>query len=287
MVSESTYIQMKARTPEVKQLFRSRHYVQCATLCERYLTQSYEVHPIHKAYLNFYLALSHDTLAREAGMRNRHKELDLAEKHYLEAIAALSPPKQLGDIEEYPSPTSSHSDEDFQQRHSSDTASIHSQHSTTTNATSVGDENQDEASDCEPTPKRSSYFVRSPPSRNFVDDVTMTPKLSKRRPSPIKTSRSTTTPVQDHFYSGLSSFAEMIQSHLAGVRELKEASTYRYSFSRSRGSSLNSRPASREYTHDTDDDMNKVRWSRQSLSFRPRFDPRSIRQLCNEALAEL
>lgn len=97
------------------------------------------------------------------------------------------------------------------------------------------------------------------------------------------------SPRQEYFHSSISSFIDMVKSHLAGVRELKEnggVTNYRYSFSRSRGSSTNSRPASRDYAYD-DFEMDRIRWNRKSMSFRPRFDPTSVRRLCNEALAEL
>lgn len=43
MTLGSDYSRIQARIPELKQLFQSRHYIQCATLCERYLTQFHEV----------------------------------------------------------------------------------------------------------------------------------------------------------------------------------------------------------------------------------------------------
>jgi hypothetical protein len=35
MVADMTYASMKTKLAEVKQLFQTRHYVQCATMCER------------------------------------------------------------------------------------------------------------------------------------------------------------------------------------------------------------------------------------------------------------
>lgn len=46
MVPESQYFRMKAVIPEVKQLFQSRRYIQCANVCERFLSRHYdEVRP--------------------------------------------------------------------------------------------------------------------------------------------------------------------------------------------------------------------------------------------------
>ena len=42
MVGESQYYAMKAMVPEIKSLFQSRRYAQCATVCERYLSRNYD-----------------------------------------------------------------------------------------------------------------------------------------------------------------------------------------------------------------------------------------------------
>ncbi|KAF2736604.1 hypothetical protein EJ04DRAFT_521820 [Polyplosphaeria fusca] len=287
------YTNMKARIPAVKELFQTRHYVQCITLANCYLTRLSEpMHPVHEAYLNFYMALSHDTMAREASLRNRHHELDLAEKHYLAAISSLSPPEpqQLQNIQEFPSPTSSSSEEhgEHRLRRASDAASLRSEKSTSTSATSLGDENEGSASDgSDPTQTRSNHFSR------FSSSETSR-KLSRRRPSPLSLSpprkaQVYPTVVKTQFSSELSSFTAMVKTHLAGVRDLRDnahSPLGRYSFTRSRSSSTISRPVSRDCPLNAPE-MDTVRWSRKTTSFRPRFDPTSVRKLCDDTLAEL
>lgn len=238
--------------------------------------------------------MSHDTMAREATIKHRSSELDLAEQHYLAAIAALTPPEpqKLDDIPEC-SPTSTTSeDEHSRVRRVSDAASLNSEQSVASSATSFADEEHD-ASDCEPTPKRSNYFKASPPSRHILDDFSMSPKVTKRRPPPIITSAPRSAhaqPKQQQLSADLSAFVSMVQMHLASVRELKETSTLpstRFSFSRSRSSTMSSRPASRNSSNLDESEMSRLRWTRKSINFRPRFDPASVRQLCNEALSEL
>ncbi|KAF2186972.1 hypothetical protein K469DRAFT_725604 [Zopfia rhizophila CBS 207.26] len=296
MITESKYCEMKAKIPRIKGLFQTRHYSQCASLCELLLTRPNEIHPIHKAYLNFYLALSYDTMARETSMRNRLSALELAEKHYLAAIAALTPsqPRQLEDIQESQSPTSAHSEDEnsLTSRRPSDAASLNSiQSSTSTSATSFAGEENDSNSDCEPTPKGSNYFHRPPPSRGILDDFGMTPKLSRTRPALITTSSSKhSLSTHEELYSTyLSSFTSMLRSHLAGVRALRATPappSNRFSRARSRGSGFGSRPSSREWMHD-EVEMEKIRWGRKSTTFRPRFDPQSVQDLCKDALEEL
>ncbi|KAF2464038.1 uncharacterized protein BDR25DRAFT_381657 [Lindgomyces ingoldianus] len=283
MITESKYFEMKSRIPEVKGLFQTRHYIQCTNLCERLLTRSdEEIHPIHRAYLNFYLALSHDTMARETSSRNRLPELDLAEKYYVAALAALSParPQKLENIQESLSPTFSHSEDE----------SVNSEHSSSTVATSILDDS--DSSDFEPTPRTSNYHVRSRLSRGNLDDFPAS-KLGRKRPGLIITSPTQSSSVQSRhekqYTTVFSSFAKMVETHLSSVRNLRDApvpQSNRFSGSRSRGSSFNSRPASRDIIPD-DAAMEKIRWGRKSMSFRPRFDPESVQALCRDALSEL
>jgi hypothetical protein len=82
----------------------------------------------------------------------------------------------------------------------------------------------------------------------------------------------------------------MVKSHLASVRELKETTnattTNRYSFSGPRYTPSNNRPPSQTSLH-AESEMEQIRRQRRSLSFRPRFDPTSVRKLCADALDEL
>ncbi|PSN63425.1 hypothetical protein BS50DRAFT_112424 [Corynespora cassiicola Philippines] len=289
MISDARYSDMKERIPHVKELFQTRHYTQCATQCERLLlTRAQdEIHPIHRAYLNFYLALSHDTMAREASMRHRAAELDLAEKHYLEAIAALDQrrPQQAHDVQQF-SPTSSTSEDQphGNGRRASDAVSLDSEQSLASSATSYADDED------EPTPKASG-FKNHLSSHHDSDGSSATSNLLKKRPNPIVTStpQRSLSPVRERFSADLSSFIRMVESHLASVRMLKESSAVlpgRYS-SLSRPSTASSRPISRESSANHESDMDRLRDSRKSMNFRPRFDPTSVRNLCSEALSEL
>ncbi|KAF2266051.1 hypothetical protein CC78DRAFT_164215 [Lojkania enalia] len=292
MISESRYNDMKSKIPEIKQLFQTRRYTQCATICKQLLTQSNDgIHPIHEAYLNFYIALSHDTMGREAGMRNRLKELDLAEKHYIAAIAILTPPEsqKLEDIEEVQSPTSLHSGgNQYSHRRASDAGSLDSDRSTSTDATSLNEYHED-FTDCKPISVRFNSFERSLPSRSASDDYATGPQPTKSQPASINVSQSKAYTQHEQFSTDLSAFMTMMRSHLTGIRQLKDSAlipVQRYSFTRSRGSSFNSRPASRDSAF-SESEMDRIRWNRKSTSFRPRFDPTTVRQLCTDALSDL
>ncbi|KAF2277423.1 uncharacterized protein EI97DRAFT_500385 [Westerdykella ornata] len=239
----------------VKELFQSRHYLRCSLSCQQLLSRTNEqTHPIHKAYLNFYLALSHDTMAREAGMRNRQEQLALAEKHYLAAIHSLTSPEfgDGGSLQSGYSPTLERSN-DLLHRRPSDVQSVDSDHSASTAATSTVDSDHEE-------PGRNSAYHKPLP---FSE-----PKLSVE----------------------VTSFLNMVRTHLAGVRQLQQSSgnaTQRSCLSRMRPASpAASRPGTRASHHDNDS-IDQPRWERKNLVFRPRFDPTSIRKLCDEALQEL
>ncbi|KAF2650175.1 hypothetical protein K491DRAFT_683211 [Lophiostoma macrostomum CBS 122681] len=280
MIGQSEYATMKEKIVPAKELFQTRRYIQCAALCQQLLTQSTEIHPLHHAYLNFYIALSHDTMAREASIRNRHVELTLAEKHYLAAIASLSTPDpgKLEDIQEHHSPTSSSGESDILRRRGSDAAS---DHSAFTVATSIADD--EKASDSDSAAKTHDP-VQINDSVNF--------KTPKRRPSPIRTSlpNRQTNQYEEQFAADLSSFTTLIKSHLADVRALTASTDrpmhHRSSFTRSRTSTISSRPVSRDSTL-SESSLDQTRWARKSMGFRPRFDPTSIQKLCSEALSEL
>lgn len=299
----------------IKQLFQTRHYIQCATVCERLLAESNEVctvlwnalltqgclprvnvftnnilqiHPVHRAYLNFYLALSHDTMAREAKIRNRHAELELAEKHYLAAISVLTPSEAhiTKTDDESASPTSSDSTCDLMHRRPSDAASLRSNHSTSTSATSVN-------SSFSGTPEKSATRVTFATSQLGTPQVreSMTSNPLSRTLTPIDTHLDSPAPFQGYRIStDLSAFVSMVKSHLASVRELKETpapASNRYSFTRPRyATTTNGRPASQNSLHE-EPRMDQTRGQRRSLSFRPRFDPTSVQKLCADALYEL
>lgn len=230
-------------------------------------------------------------------MKNRIPELDLAEKHYIAALTSLTPsePQRLENIQEFQSPTSSTSEDEpnYIGRRPSAT-SLNSQHSNASSETSYADDD-DFFADWERPTRKSEQFKHSSLYQNIQDKYAQTPKLQpKKKPSPIITrpTHSTHSIYQEQFFADLSAFTAMVQSHLASVRELKEASAVagnRFSFStRLRSSTVGSRPVSRDsVVHGDAAGMENLRLSRRSIVFRPRFDSSSVQELCQEALAEL
>lgn len=225
-------------------------------------------------------------------MRNRNIELELAEKHYLAAIAVLTPHvnQEPEHAQESLSPTSSESEsEGGFHRRPSDAGSLHSNHSISTTATSVHEEDTDSCDQGRPR-KKSVTFADAQDSLTSNDDANRSPNTTKRRPRPINTSITKAESSHNQKLSAeLSSFANMIKTHLEGVRNLKDSSTvfgHRYSLSHARSSTSNSRPVSRSSGHE-DAEKDHVRWQRKSMSFRPRFDPTTVRKLCAEAINEL
>ncbi|KAH7123877.1 hypothetical protein B0J11DRAFT_435343 [Dendryphion nanum] len=295
MVPDTNYVDVKSRMPEIKELFHTRHYVQCASLCEHLLTRSHaQAHPLHVAYLNFYLALAHDTVARETVIRNRQEELDIAEKHYIAALTALTPLElqYSEEVTEFQSPTSSINEQRGSRRRASDATSLHSNHSVSTTATSQADEDFDNKKSpaFDSTEARSNRFVRfSPAPETIPDGVNLKP--AKRRPSPIviPTPKRESSAERRQICANLSSFTTMIKAHLTGVRALRNtpvAPLQRWSFSRSRSSTISSRPESR----DSNDDVpswDKIREERKHVTFRPRFNPASVQSLCRDAINDL
>ncbi|KAF2707602.1 hypothetical protein K504DRAFT_492271 [Pleomassaria siparia CBS 279.74] len=297
MLSALRYDDMKAKIPAIKNLFTTRHYLQCAAECERLLTISRhdQIHPVHKACLHFYLALSHDSIAREASIKNRFSELDLAEKHYIAALAALTPSlsdsKKLEDIRECQSPTSSTSEEEVNSiNRPSSATSLNSQTSMTSSETSYADD-EDFFADWEHGSRNSVHYKHSS-SQSAQDEYCLAPKLpNKRSDSIIIKPTERQSLYVEQFSADLSAFASMIELHLASVRELNEAPmspNLRLSFARSRSSMIGSRPVSRNSVLQGDAaGMESLREHRKTMIFRPRFDPTSVRELCEEALSEL
>lgn len=212
-------------------------------------------------------------------MKHRSSELDLAEQHYLAAIAALASPhpRKLDDIPEQSPNSISSEDEHVKARRISDA----SQQSVASSATSFADE------EIESKPKEPIHqpFPSTVPAGRFGAQIP-----TKRRPAPIIAPNAAQAYHEEQFSADLSSFLSMVRMHLDSVQELKEAAvapSSRFSFSRSRSSTLSSRPGSRASSNQDEPEMDRLRWARRSVNFRPRFDPSSVRQLCSEALAEL
>lgn len=246
------------------------------------------MHPVHKAYLNFYLALSHDTMAREARMKNRHAELELAEKHYLTAISVLTPSHAyaMTGVDGSDSPTSTDSAYHSMLRRPSDAASFRSDHSSSTSTTSFNS-GSSEVSEESCISNKVAFATTSLRTRPVEENVTAGPKTKL---PPIDThSESQASPQGDKLSTDLFAFVNMVKSHLASVRELKESpapTSNRHSFTRARYPTANSRPPSQTSLHN-EPGMDEVRGHRRRLSFRPRFDPSSVQKLCADVLDEL
>jgi hypothetical protein len=215
-------------------------------------------------------------------MRNRVAELDLAEKHYLAAVAALTPsaPHNIEDTPDDLSPLSSDGGHDA--------VSIASEHSISTQATSVGgDDNDSGPVDGMGEGKGPDELISSLPS------LALHIRKTRSKPSPIAIStavshqHSQTT----HLSPSAASFVTMLHSHLASVLDLKDrstSSTQQYAFYRLRAWTTASRPNSRDANSGEPRSVwERVRKERKCVVFRPRFDGTEVRRLCGEVLAEL
>ena len=224
-------------------------------------------------------------------MRTRSIELDMAERHYVAAIQVLTPPsepKKLDGIQEFQSPTSSTSSgrpNSFGRRPSA--ASFDSQHSVASSETSYA-EDEDFFADWES--KRSSRVEPSLLPPTFQDGQSLSRRPSQRkRPSPIITN-SRQSYYKEQFSADLYAFTCMVELHLASLRELRETiiPDLRSSFFRPRASTIGSRPIRRDPSiHGDGAAIESVRQRRRTMTFRPRFNPSSVRELCQEALADL
>ncbi|KAF2013321.1 hypothetical protein BU24DRAFT_424334 [Aaosphaeria arxii CBS 175.79] len=290
--SRPGHCETRRKFPEIKELFQNRQYVSCASLCEHLLTRSTDkLHPVHLAYLNFYLAQCHDSLAREVALRKRRAELDLAEKHYMIALSSITPARlnTLASVEEdSSSPASPESQHGASHsRRASDAVSLNSDHSTSTVATSIMDGDIPPSKSASPSSSRSVRFITADTEEG---NPTSTHKQHKRRPAPIFIAQrvQSSSLEEERLSKDMSSFISMLKAHIASVRELKEVSTEpnaRWSFYGQRNS-IGTRPTSMSANHDQAT-MEQIRQQRRSVCFRPRFDPMSVRMLCKDALSEL
>lgn len=290
---KSTLLAMcKARgAPAERDARPSKH---AATPHRIYHPNTHQTHPLHLTHLNFYTALSHDTLAREASLRNRWRELNLAERHYTAAMHALSPllsPSTL-QHEALWSPASSVSSpytESSQRR-----SSISSHASVASSATSI---DEDDYMDF-PLPPKAAHHTHSP-ANNHTRSQFCTRTETATAKAPLKIRASTprpVTPQQFYFTANVAAFARLLEAHRADVRAQKEKAGVPVV-----------RFASLEEPLNTSPELVKTRWSRdggreveegeaaaerrrerrRNVVFRPRFDPEGTKRLCGEAMAEL
>ncbi|KAH9879260.1 hypothetical protein J1614_002699 [Plenodomus biglobosus] len=315
---DARFQNFRTKMQNVKDLYQSRHYTQCAKFAEQLLamTNEKQIHPIHLTYLHFYTALSHDTLAREATLKNRHKELKLAEKHYLAAIAALTPPpatKEFEEDERIDSPTSPTFHASYLwKRRSSNAGSFDSTASIASSATSYGSgRDNDEREDWHKRGE-SFQFPKPPGANNDVNRETQTTShyntiyiSSYDTPSPHGPSQ-TPPEYQDDVQtpnhqpnplaSQTSSFLILLHQHVTSVRSLKQKTSVhavRFAFPSPKLSSspamaaASREPARANRVCDDAAEAENKRHMRRKMVFRPRFDPESVRRLCADVLAEL
>jgi hypothetical protein len=337
MLAQATHDTLKEKMQVLKDLYSSRHYTQCAKFGERLLDEAndevckqrylcspknreagaaiqiagadnQQTHPIHLAYLNFYTALSHDTLAREATLKNRSKELNAAEKYYSTAIVALAPASALSplapslDDEQPETPTLPN----FQQERA--WRRLSSRRESLDSSTSYCDLTSSTASyafDLEQDPDLAlkNFRFPTPPERDVGGNLTTiasdgtrhikmdsllsplsTPVLSIQPPRPK-------APHDFQLPSGSSAFVGMLEGHLASVRDLKDktgAHGVRFTIPAPQQSPTQlKRRGSRSSPILSDEGRENLRQKRRNITWRPRFDPESVRKLCNEALEEL
>jgi hypothetical protein len=250
----------------------------------------FQTHPLHLVHLNFYTALSHDTLAREATLKTRRIELGNAETHYLTAINILSQMQQQPEAprQEYPhdSPSSAFSDLVFPWQRRGSYDSLGSQRSGASSATSVFSDDLDsphepEAKEQNPQSPQATYGLSiSRPAKRHDSAAALGP-----RPSPP-------THSQDGFLANIASFARMLEGHLADVRSLRDKTsvpTVHFTTPSPQVSpkGLGLRPASRDSSACAGLAGETIWKRRRTVVFRARFDPASVKQLCQEAMAEL
>ncbi|KAF2806049.1 uncharacterized protein BDZ99DRAFT_466336 [Mytilinidion resinicola] len=283
---------LRAQLPAIKQLFLRGQYRQCAAAAQSLLLEISRDEPrMHVAFLHFYVALSHHETSRNMRILNdqRQSSLELAEKHYvaaLESLYMLPTTTELETIDE----VSDHSgDEDsmVESCNPSNRSSINhkrsSLDSSLTDDTSVYSDDESDSA-FPPTPK---MFNRSPPSRNFLDDLTLPSQKLFRNPSLT----SIPSPEIERYNVNLTSFTSMLHSHIYAVRSLQKAQA-----AEDTGHSISQGWHAVPYTSSgprySGTAKNGSKFAhfvrgRAKLLPRQRFDSRKYEDLCRKALAEL
>jgi hypothetical protein len=187
--------------------------------------------------------------------------------------------------QEYPhdSPSSAFSDLVFPWQRRGSYDSLGSQRSGASSATSVFSDDLDspqEPEAKEQNPQATYGPSISRPAKRHDSAAALGP-----RPSPP-------THSQDGFHANIASFARMLEGHLADVRSLRDKAsvpTVHFTTPSPQGSpkGLGLRSASRDSWACAESAGETIRKRRRTVVFRARFDPASVRQLCQEAMAEL
>lgn len=222
-------------------------------------------------------------------MKNRWKELGLAELHYNAAIVALSSPQSPTEWDSWsPSSLSPALSSPYSHRRA---GSMASDRSAASSATSLGDNDDDYLQMSPMKPHHSRAANSSQDSTKDLADAS----TSGRQTTVISTSTSRPqTPQQFYFSANIASFVRMLDRHLANVREQKHKTsvpTVRFTMPSPRPSPTKATShrqcSSVDSLQDDEAAMDAIRQRRRNIKFRPRFDPTSVQRLCNEALAEL
>ncbi|KAK5014596.1 hypothetical protein BJ546DRAFT_128781 [Cryomyces antarcticus] len=242
----------------VKGLYHVRQYKQCASLCVDLLSEGGgKIHPVHVAFLNFYAALSHESLARSMHNLSAAKlpELDLAEEFYTKAADALlrpagtepSPVTSATYTKDYSSQTSPESDSNAASDPASSTrptscTSTISTLTTASSTSSIDDAKAVQVSNTVPSPLRihklAPIFLTSPtaaPTATVPPPLSQPPTSTERHftphiqstPTTANTTTATTaqlvlaTHASTRYASLLSSFASQLTTHLTALRALR------------------------------------------------------------------
>ena len=239
--------------------------------------------------------------------------MNAAEKYYKETIVALAPP----------SPSSTAPTVDDEQPMTPDSATIPDEQAwfRRLSRTRSFDSTSSYRSYTFPTTHSSRVLTSTSSTASYAFDLEQDPDLTLRNfrfPSPPGKDANWGTPVESKTLSqyfsndsvlsplsteqvrskpgvrlpnGTPAFIRMVEGHLASVKTLKEATGVRgvrFAFPTPSPSPTKSWfRDSRSSPLSEEEERENRRQKRRNVTFRPRFDPESVRQLCNDALAEL
>jgi hypothetical protein len=231
-------------------------------------------------------------LAREATLKNRYRELNLAEKHYTAAISALTP----SSIYSAQTSHSSSSEYIWKFRHPSQNSSIDSNSSSySTSSSSSYSSDLDYTHDglgsfSFPQPPSQTHKARpSTTLTNYTSNTTTSTTHNTSNNNMIIPSRPQ-TPSEFQFASDTTSFVHMVRGHLSNVKDLKNrtgAPTVRFTFPTAPQQQQQHKERIGSRVFEPANVSEKMRRERMTRTFRPRFDPEEVRRLCGDALAEL
>ncbi|KAF7567489.1 hypothetical protein A1F96_07009 [Pyrenophora tritici-repentis] len=315
MLKHAKQAELRESMRALKQMYLSRQYTQCVQYAEQLLKEvDEETHPVHLAYLNFYAALSHDTLARQSTLKNRFKELNAAEKHYMAAIEALSPPSACSSPpssdDEPPSTPDSATlpDERIWQRQSynfNNTLSVYSTNTYRTSMSSitsyVWELEQDPDSVLNhysfPTPPPKERDLRRDSRRDSRGDLGAIYKRYSRHmkteghlSASVRNSQALPKPAPRQparLPPSTPSFIVMVKGHLASVRGLKDNTVIRGVRFANDSPTPSPKTTNFRFRDSASVDRETLWQRRKKVPVRKRFDAESCQQLCRDALAEI